>query len=425
MVDGAALTIGFDPGTFDLEVLLAALPASVRPSFIYERRSTRDRAPTRTFVGFDATAASATGADAFDGLRRVLADAGAEQDKIFAFLSFEALTGDPLAADTPRELLLRPRQLLDIDHATGAISVIGSAVFDSSAIERAAATAFPSDEPPSARPEVEALDAWSLDRDEVEFVESAEALKAALAGDADVVGAVMSVEVSKRSDVDPLAAYRALRRINPATCMFFVEQGAFALWGSTSLPILSVDGGRIVAETDGATRRVEPGDDEEWRPDAKENAEYDLVVSALRHDLDGVVEPGSLRFVADREPRRYFNLQHLFAEIEGELAPGVDAVEALRRLTPHGAATGYAKPGAVALIERHDARPRGPYAGAIGMFGANGFADVACVIRSAWKQGSLVRTRAGAKVVAASDPAAEYREGLVKTLPLRRSVAMA
>jgi len=77
------------------------------------------------------------------------------------------------------------------------------------------------------------------------------------------------------------------------------------------------------------------------------------------------------------------------------------------------------------LIDRFDARPRGPYAGAIGVFGGDGSADVACVIRSAWKVGSALRTRAGAKIVADSDPASEYRESVLKTLPLRRSIAQA
>lgn len=207
--------------------------------------------------------------------------------------------------------------------------------------------------------------------------------------------------------------------------MFFVESGSFALWGATSLSVLSVRDRRLVAETDGATRRVEAGDTSRWVPNSKEIAEYDLVVSALRDDLDSVIDADSLQFISDREPRQYFNLQHLFAEIEGELASGVDAVEALRRLTPHGAATGYPKPGAVALIDRFDARPQGPYAGAIGVFGSDGSADVACVIRSAWKVGSALRTRAGAKIVADSDPASEYRESVLKTLPLRRSIAQA
>ena len=52
-------------------------------------------------------------------------------------------------------------------------------------IARAAATAFVADELRLPRAEEEALDAWTLDRDEAGFVESAEALQAALAADAE------------------------------------------------------------------------------------------------------------------------------------------------------------------------------------------------------------------------------------------------
>jgi len=132
--------------------------------------------------------------------------------------------------------------------------------------------------------------------------------------------------------------------------------------------------------------------------------------------------PASLAFTAEREQRTYFNLRHLFAEAVGDLAEGVDAVAAVKRLTPHGAAAGYRKAAALDLIDQFDVAPRGPYSGIVGIFDNNGGADAACVIRSTWQAGTTIRTRAGAKIVADSDPIAEYEESILKTLPLRRTV---
>lgn len=421
-------------GTDPVEAMLRSL-APTRPSFIYERRSTRTREPERTYVGIGLANSEPIvhGADVFECLRYSLRASASDPEApraVFAFLSYEALIGRQTAeagsADTPNFALLRPSLLIEVDHENGRATLSGNSAATAAtlaeAIQRHGSGARPD-------PDDEALDdgptEWRQTPSDVDFCRSASAVQEQLRHRDDVVGVCLSVELEANSDTDPLAAYRVLRRINPSTCMFFMEKSGFSLWGSTSLPVLRVRGSQLIAETDGATRRVDPNGSDDWIPTDKENEEYDLVVAALLDDLNGVVTPDSLTFVADREPRQYFNLQHLFAEITGQLAAGVDAIAALKRLTPHGAATGYVKSATVELIEQFDVKPRGPYAGAVGIFSLNGDADAACVIRSAWKVGSRVRTRAGAKVVLGSDPASEYRESVMKTLALRRSLAKA
>jgi anthranilate synthase component 1 len=349
---------------------------------------------------------------------------------LLAFLSYESLIGsgaaEPGNGDTPGFVLLRPCLLVEVNHESGRAILSGdyraTAAKLAEALSKGQSGAASSvhDQMPA-----ESLAQWRQTPSDSDFNRAAEAVQEQLRHRDDVLGVCLSVELETTSDIDPLAAYKVLRKINPSTCMFFMERPDFALWGSTSLPVLKVRGRQLVAETDGATRKVDPNGSADWIPTGKENEEYDLVVAALLDDLEGVVIPESLTFIADREPRQYFNLQHLFAELSGQLATGMDAIEALKRLTPHGAATGYQKPATVELIKQFDVTPRGPYAGAIGVFRVDGDADAACVIRSAWKVGSRVRTRAGAKIVAGSDPSAECRESVLKTLPLRRALAEA
>lgn len=391
--------------------------ASHRPTFVYERLSSRTRRPVRSYIGFGGRVSEASAKGGAD-----LAPTGFR----LALLSYEALTDAPIGGDTPRQLWLEPSALLEVDHEADTLTVRGDSPFSEDALREALADGEKSEANDSDdfRPTPEEATGWLFHPAKEDFADAVGAMKLALSNRA-VRGAVLSVQASKDTDIDPLTAYGRLRRINPSTCMFFVESGDFALWGATSLPIMEIRGQRIVAETDGATRRVEPGQDLHWEPNAKEIEEYDLVVSALREDLQPVIEAGSLRFIADREARQFFNLQHLFAEIEGELAPAVDAISALRSLTPHGAASGYPKTAAVELIANYDLKPRGPYGGAVVLFGPEGTVDAACVIRSAWKIGQRVYTRSGAKIVSGSDANEEYEESVMKTLPLRRSVALA
>ena len=428
---GSVLEFPFNSSPGSLSNVLRAISPS-RPSFIYERISTRTRAPERTCIGIGRNQfPSATDeADAFGNLRRYLTEHAAGRDSpqaVFAFLSYEALVAEAPPAGgslaTPHYLLISPSLLIDLDHVAGVARLSGDRHGALSDI-KAALTQEGGGTPQQSRlaPSADGLSGWRPNQTQEEFVATASLLQKEMAARGDIVGAALSVELELEAACDPLEAYLVLRQINPSTCMFFVEDQEFALWGATSLPVLKIQGRQLTAETDGATRRIEPGAADTWIPSAKENEEYDLVVAALRDDLAGVIEPSSLAFVADREPRQYFNLRHLFAEVTGRLAPGVDAVSALKRLTPHGAATGYGKSAAVELIGRFDARPRGPYAGAVAVLDLDGSADAACVIRSAWKVGSTIRTRAGAKVVSTSDPAAEYQESVLKTLPLRRSI---
>jgi anthranilate synthase component 1 len=407
--------------------------APLRPSFIYERLSTRTRAPERTTIGFgqEWRPESTHPDEPFEAIRRrVAAGRGSPSEGprgVLAFLSYEALVGDGPVRDehapTPYSLLIQPSAIVELDHQAGVARLTGPWPHAASLMKDAFTKTREDivEKPTNIAPD-EGVEAWRAVSTEEEFADSARSLQREIRQREDVVGVALSVQLERTAAIDPLDAYLILRRINPSTCMFFAEEGDFALWGATSLPIMRVSDRQITAETDGATRPAPSGAADAWIPTAKENEEYDLVVAALREDLSGVIQPESLVFTADREPRQYFNLRHLFAEVTARLAEGVDAVAALRALTPHGAATGFSKRGAIDLIRAHDARPRGPYAGAIGFFRHDGSADAACVIRSAWKSGNVVRTRAGAKIVSGSDPAAEYRESVSKTLPLRRVV---
>ena len=62
------------------------------------------------------------------------------------------------------------------------------------------------------------------------------------------------------------------------------------------------------------------------------------------------------------------------------------------------------------LIDRLEKSPRGPYAGVVGYFSLNGALDTAIAIRTLFAQDESLYLRAGAGIVADSQPEREWQE---------------
>jgi menaquinone-specific isochorismate synthase len=93
----------------------------------------------------------------------------------------------------------------------------------------------------------------------------------------------------------------------------------------------------------------------------------------------------------------------------------LDLVETLH---PTPAVAGLPTEGAVRWIGRHEAQPRGWYAGPVGWFDQNGDGDFAVAIRSALIQREQAWVYAGAGIVHGSNAAAEYGETALKLRPM-------
>jgi para-aminobenzoate synthetase component 1 len=104
--------------------------------------------------------------------------------------------------------------------------------------------------------------------------------------------------------------------------------------------------------------------------------------------------------------------------VTGELRPGLDAVDLLRAAFPGGSITGAPKIRAMEIIAELEPTARGPYCGAIGWLGADGWMDTSITIRTLAIQGGRLVFQAGGGIVADSDPAAEYEETLDKAKAL-------
>jgi anthranilate synthase component 1 len=149
---------------------------------------------------------------------------------------------------------------------------------------------------------------------------------------------------------------------------------------------------------------------QEMLADAKERAEHCMLVDLSRNDLGRVCVPGSVQVEQFMQVEEFSHVQHLVSKVGGRLAAGRTALDALAATFPAGTVSGAPKVRAMKIIDAMEGSPRGVYAGAVGYISGNGDLDTAISIRSAFVADGMIRFRAGAGIVADSDPEREYLE---------------
>ena len=157
----------------------------------------------------------------------------------------------------------------------------------------------------------------------------------------------------------------------------------------------------------------------------KDRAENLMIVDLMRNDLARVCAPGSVRAPELFAVESFANVHHLVSTVTGRLAPGRSAVDLIRAAFPPGSITGAPKVQAMKTIARLEP-PRGPYCGSLFWAGFDGALDSSVLIRSvacvADAGGWALEARAGAGIVADSDPAAERAETEAKIAALVRAL---
>ncbi len=249
--------------------------------------------------------------------------------------------------------------------------------------------------------------------------------------DGDCIQIVIAQRFDVRPSPPPLALYRALRHVNPSPYMFLLETPAVTLVGASPEPFVRVEGRTVVMHPIAGTRprgRDEAEDAErerELRGSEKERAEHVMLVDLARNDIGRVSRAGTVRVRELMRVDRFSHVMHLTSVVEGELAAGLDALDAFRACFPAGTVSGAPKIRAMERIAELERDQRGVYAGAVGYLGFDGTMDTCITIRTASIVDGVCRIQAGAGIVADSDPAAEEAETRAKAGALLRAVEIA
>jgi anthranilate synthase component I len=272
----------------------------------------------------------------------------------------------------------------------------------------------------------------SLERtfSEPQFLEAARRAKEyILAGD------VMQVQISQRTsrafDAEPLELYRALRGLNPSPYMFYFDFGDHHVVGASPEILVRLSGENVtlrpIAGTRprGATPEADARAAEELRADPKECAEHVMLIDLGRNDVGRIAAVGSVKVTEVMNVERYSHVMHLVSNIEGRIAPGLDALDVLKASFPAGTVTGAPKVRAMQLIDELEPVRRGIYSGAVGYLGFNGDMDVAIAIRTAVLKDGRLHVQAAAGIVADSDPLSEWHETQHKARALLKAAEAA
>ena len=249
------------------------------------------------------------------------------------------------------------------------------------------------------------------------------------AGDAFQV--VPSQRFSAPFALPAFALYRALRRINPAPFLFFLDLGRdadrFQLVGSSPEVLVRLRDGIVTVRPLAGTRPrgADPAEDgrleAELLADPKERAEHLMLVDLGRNDVGRVAVLGSVRVTESFVIERFSHVMHISSTVEGRLRPELDAVDALIAGFPAGTLTGAPKIRAMEIIDEVEPTRRGTYAGCFGYFGADGTMDTCIGLRMALVKDATMHVQAGCGVVADSVPEAEYEETRQKARALFRA----
>jgi anthranilate synthase component 1 len=212
--------------------------------------------------------------------------------------------------------------------------------------------------------------------------------------------------------------------------MFYLQLGDMSLVGSSPETMVRLENRvatlRPIAGTRprGGTEQQDRKLADELLQDDKERAEHLMLVDLGRNDLGRVAEVGTVQVTDLMFVERYSHVMHLVSNISCDLRPDCDAWELIRATFPAGTLSGAPKVRAMEIIAELEEEPRGAYGGAVGYISFTGNMDLAITIRTACIQDGKLTVRAGAGIVADSDPERERQETVNKAMSIQRALEL-
>jgi anthranilate synthase component 1 len=214
--------------------------------------------------------------------------------------------------------------------------------------------------------------------------------------------------------------YERLCAANPAPFAALAQRQGITILSSSPERLVRVAGRCIDTRPIAGTRprsRMPGGDRREMTELAahpKERAEHIMLIDLERNDLGRVCEAGTVRVDELMTIESYTHVHHIVSNVSGKLRADVTPIGALRAVFPGGTITGCPKFRCMQIIAELEAAGRGAYTGSLGYLTRSGDLDLNILIRTMTLSGGELSFRAGAGIVADSDPEAELEETRAK-----------
>ncbi len=250
-------------------------------------------------------------------------------------------------------------------------------------------------------------------------------------------GDVFQVNLSRAWDITlqgarPSDVYAQLRQANPAPFSALCRLGDYDVVSSSPERLVQVRDGIIQTRPIAGThpRSSDPAEDAELKAmllaTLKERAEHIMLVDLERNDLGRVAVPGSVEVDELMAVASYAYVHHIESNIRARLQARTNPANVLRALFPGGTITGCPKVRCMQIIRELEQRPRHAYTGSLGYISRDGSMDLNILIRTFFLQHDQhLYVRAGAGIVADSDPARELQETRHKARGLLRALGLA
>ncbi|MBS1698751.1 MAG: aminodeoxychorismate synthase component I [Actinobacteria bacterium] len=330
-------------------------------------------------------------------------------------------------AATPDAALVRLDRALVVDHQEGRIHLV--ALEDAEWIERTAAriaalgtgSAALADPDPVVVPAALALTARHSRAEYLRLIAVAQEEIAA----GETYEACLTNLLHSDAAIDPLEAYRTLRRQNPAPFGAFLRIAGVSVLSTSPERFLQITADGVVESRPikgtrprGATAAEDERIRAELAGSEKDRAENLMIVDLVRHDLGRTAELGSVHVDGLFQVESYATVHQLVSTVRSRLAD--TPVACVRAAFPPGSMTGAPKLRTMDILDRLEGGPRGLYSGALGYFSFDGAVDLSVVIRTLIAHDGGLDYGVGGAIVSLSDPEEEYAETVVKARPLLR-----
>jgi anthranilate synthase component 1 len=233
-------------------------------------------------------------------------------------------------------------------------------------------------------------------------------------------GDLFQVVLSNRLEADfegsLLDTYRTLRTTNPSPYMFYLGGTDIEIAGASPETLIKLQDGKLYTfplagtRPRGETAEADAALEKELLSDEKELAEHNMLVDLGRNDLGKISKFGSIFVEKYLSILRFSHVMHIGSTVCGEILEDKGGLDAINAVLPAGTLSGAPKIRAMQIINSLENNKRGIYGGAIGYLDFTGNMDTCIAIRIAYKKNGKVFIRAGAGIVADSNPESEYQE---------------
>jgi anthranilate synthase component I len=228
--------------------------------------------------------------------------------------------------------------------------------------------------------------------------------------------------------VTPQHLYQRLRETNPAPFSGIVRLDGMTVVSSSPERLVSVRDGwvstRPIAGTRprGLTAAADIDLARELHAHPKERAEHVMLIDLERNDLGRICAAGTVNVDEFMTIETYAHVHHIVSNVSGRLRDTATPGEVLAAVFPGGTITGCPKVRCMEIIAELEGTARGPYTGSLGYLNRDGSMDFNILIRTLEVAGDQLSLRAGAGIVADSNPERELAETRAKARGVLRAL---